>query len=225
MVYRSALFELGLGIVATVATVVVLIEASRYARRTQRARQQTRAHAEAVRITGRPLSGTPAVVLDDPRPAAYCVPGRPAVIVLTSGALAVLDPAQLAAVLAHERAHLAGRHHWLVTLSKGLAVAMPAVPLFDRGPAEITRLAEMSADDAAARASGRTALVSALLAIGAGVVVPRAALGIAGYAVVPRLERMLAPARPLRRAGYGFALAVLLVLMAITPGVITALAR
>jgi hypothetical protein len=47
---------------------------------------------------------------------------------------------------------------------------------------------------------------------------------MAGYAVVPRLERMLAPARPFRRAGYGFALAVLLVLMALTPAVITALA-
>src|ERR1022692_4955047 len=41
-----------------------------------------------------------AVVLDAPQPIAYCVPGRPATIVLSSGALDVLDPAQLAAVLA-----------------------------------------------------------------------------------------------------------------------------
>jgi Zn-dependent protease with chaperone function len=224
VVYRNALFELGLGLIATLATVAVVIQAWRYGRRTQQARRRTRVHAEAVRITGRALPGTPAVVLDDARPAAYCVPGRPAVIVLTSAALPVLDPAQLDAVLAHERAHLAGRHHWLVTLTSGLAAAIPAVPLFDRGSAEVARLAEMRADDAAARASGRTALASALLAIGTGGVVPRTALGVASAAVVARLERMLAPARPVRRAGYCLALAALLTLVIILPGALTALA-
>jgi hypothetical protein len=35
------------------------------------------------------------VVLDAPQPAVYCLPGRPATIVLTTGALAVLGPTQL----------------------------------------------------------------------------------------------------------------------------------
>ncbi len=111
-------FELGLsrGRVARRASAAAVL-AWRYGRRRATLRQrQTRAHAQAAPIVGRRLpvtspGGDPAVVLDDPRPAAYCVPGRPGTIVLTSGALAVLDPAQLAAVLAHERAHLAGRHH------------------------------------------------------------------------------------------------------------------
>jgi Zn-dependent protease with chaperone function len=81
------------------------------------------------------------------RPVAYCVPGRPAAIVLSTGALALLDPAQLTAVLAHERAHLAGRHHLLISLTRVLATTFPAVPLFTRGPAEVARLAEMCADD------------------------------------------------------------------------------
>ena len=99
----------------------------------RRAGRRTRAHAEAARITGRRLpvradseggmGGGAAVVLDAPQRAAYCVPGRPAAIVLTSGALAVLDRAQLGAVLAHERAHLTGRHHLLITLSRGLAAS------------------------------------------------------------------------------------------------------
>ncbi len=94
-------------------------------------------------------------MLDDPRPAAYCVAGRPAAIVVTSGALAVLDPPQLRAVLAHESAHLAHGHHALATVTRGLAAAFPGVPLFARGAAEVARLAEMSADDTAARTSGR----------------------------------------------------------------------
>ena len=112
------------------------------------------------------------MVLDDPRPAAYCVAGRPAAIVLTSGALAVLDPPQLGAVLAHERAHLAHGDHRLHTLTQGLAAAFPGIPLFARGAAEVARLTEMSADDTAARASGRPALVAALLAIATGTAGP-----------------------------------------------------
>jgi Zn-dependent protease with chaperone function len=89
-----------------------------------------------------------AVLLDAVPRVAYCVPGRPATIVLSSGALAVLDPAQLTAVLAHERAHLAGRHHLLISLTRGLSASFPAVPLFTQGPGEVARLAEMCADDA-----------------------------------------------------------------------------
>src|SRR6266702_608182 len=114
VVYRSAAFEVPLGGAALAAMLTAAVLAWRYGRGVRRARQRTRAHAEAARITGRRLpvkgeAGGATVVLDAPQPAAYCVPGRPAAIVLTSGALAVLGPAQLGAVLAHERAHLAGR--------------------------------------------------------------------------------------------------------------------
>ena len=134
------------------------------------------------------------------RPAAYCVPGRPAAIVLTSAALAVLDPGQLTAVLAHERAHLAGRHHLLIALTRGLAAAFPGVPLFTRAPAEVARLAEMCADDAAARRSSRPALVTALLAMGTGTAVPAAALAATTCAVSARVQRLLEPAPRARHA-------------------------
>jgi beta-lactamase regulating signal transducer with metallopeptidase domain len=226
VVYRSAAFELGLGLAAVAAALALTVLAWRYGRSVQRAQRRTRAHAEAARITGRrlPMKGAGeaggAVVLDASRPAAYCVPGRPAAIVLTSAALDVLDPGQLTAVLAHERAHLAGRHHLLIALTRGLAATFPGVPLFTRGPAEVARLAEMCADDAAARRSGRPTLVTALLAMGTGGAVPAAALGATTCAVAARVQRLLEPAPPARHARNRVALLTAMLLLALVSGLV-----
>ena len=221
-VYTGAVFELVLAAITVVAALSAVVLAWRYGRGVQRAQQRARAHAEAARITGRRLpGGGSAVVLDAARPAAYCVPGRPAAIVLTSGALAVLDPRQLTAVLAHERAHLAGRHHLLIVLTRGLAAAFPGVPLFTRGPAEVARLAEMCADDTAARLSSRPTLVTALLAMGTGAAVPAAALAAATCAVTARVQRLLEPAPPARHARNRLALIAVMVLLALASALIT----
>jgi len=217
VVYRSAAFEVPLGAAAIAATLTAAVLTWRYGRAVQRAGRRTRAHAEAARITGRWLpvkGGSATVVLDAPQPAAYCVPGRPAAIVLTSGALAVLDRAQLGAVLAHERAHLAGRHHLLISLSRGLAASFPGVPVFTRGPAEVARLAELCADDAAARRTGRPALVAALLAMGTGAAVPAPALAVTSGVVTARVHRLLDPPRRGRHARYGLALSAVTLLLA-----------
>jgi beta-lactamase regulating signal transducer with metallopeptidase domain len=219
--YTGAAFELVLAAITVVAALAAAMLAWRYGRGVQRARRQTRAHAEAARITGRTLPGaTAAVVLDAPRPAAYCVPGRPGTIVLTSGALALLDPPQLAAVLAHERAHLAGRHHLLIALTRGLAAVFPAVPLFTQGPENVTRLAEMCADDAAARRSGRRTLLAALLAMATGAAVPASALGAMACAVTARLRRLAEAPRRARHARYGLALTAVMLLLAVAPGLL-----
>ena len=222
-VYRGLAYQVGVAALAALLTVAAAAALYRYGRRVRRSRAQTRSHAQAALLVGRSLASTgsaagaaarPApgartVVLDDPRPAAYCVAGRPAAIVVTSGALAVLDPAQLRAVLEHERAHLAGRHHALATVVRALAATFGAVPLFARGDDEVTRLTEMAADDAAARSAGRPTVAAALLALamgravpapagagagpdpGAGV--PRAVLAAAAHAVPARVDRLLAP--------------------------------
>jgi Zn-dependent protease with chaperone function len=222
VVYRSAAFELGLGLATIAAALALAVLAWRYGRSVQRAQRRTRAHAEAARITGRRLpGGGAAVVLDAARPAAYCVPGRPAAIVLTSAALDVLDPGQLTAVLAHERAHLAARHHLLVALTRGLAATFPGVPLFTRAPAEVTRLAEMCADDAAARRSGRPTLVSALLAMGTGTAVPAAALAATTCAVSARVQRLLEPAPRARHARNRLALVTVMLLLALVSGLVS----
>ncbi len=227
VVYRSAAFEVPLGAAAAAATLTAAVLAWRYGRAMRRAGRRTRAHAEAARITGRrlPAKGDgAAVVLDVPQRAAYCVPGRPAAIVLTSGALAVLDRAQLGAVLAHERAHLAGRHHLLISLSRGLAASFPGVPVFTRGPAEVARLAELCADDAAARRSGRPVLVAALLAMGTGAAVPAPALAVTSGAVSARVHRLLDPPRRGRRARYGLALVTVMLVLASASGLVIAFA-
>lgn len=232
VIYRSALYELGLGIAAILVTLTVIVLVCRYGRRIQQAQRQTRAHAEAARITGRsvPPDSSGMVVVESSRLAAYCVPGRPSTIVVTTGALSVLEPAQLTAVLAHERAHLAGRHHVLVALTRGLAAIFPAVPLFKRGQSEIARLAEMRADDAAARRAGRRPLIEALLAMGTGsavrsaVPVPAAALAAAGYAVVARVQRLMDPPTRSRQARFTLALSGLMTVLPAVSGLIFVLA-
>jgi Zn-dependent protease with chaperone function len=234
-VYRSVLYQAGLAALAVALTLSAVVAAARYGRRVRRSRAQTRSHARTALLVGRALTGSPGqrtVVLDDPRPAAYCAAGRPAAIVVTSGALAVLDPPQLSAVLAHERAHLAGRHHALVTVVRGLAAAFPGVPLFTRGAAEVDRLAEMSADDAAARSAGRSTVAAALLALATGCRVPvpgtgparlPVTLAAAAHAVPARVDRLLAPSRPAAAGRAAAALATAAVLLVAAPSVLTAL--
>jgi Zn-dependent protease with chaperone function len=229
-VYRSALYSAGVAALAIGVTLASAVMLWRYGRRLHRARQQTRTHADIARITGRVLPGTGAFVLDDPRPAAYCVAGHPAAIIITSGALAVLDQPQLVAVLAHEHAHLAHHHHLLAAATRGLAAAFPGVPLFTQGAAEVARLTEMAADDAAARGSGRPTVVAALLALATGTVVPAAALrppvalGVPGAglaaaanAVPARVERLLTPPRRVTSAALAATLTLTVAVLAAAP--------
>ncbi len=227
--YRSAIFEASVAAASALAVLTVLTLTWRYGRAVQGARRRASEHAQAVRITGRRFPGTgipplsTAVVLETPQPAVYCVPGRPATIVLTTGALAVLDPPQLLAVLAHERAHLAGRHHLLVTLGKAARAGLPAIPLFARGAEEIARLAEMRADDVAARRSGRDTLLQALVAMGTGkpLIAPRAALAATGGIVSARVRRLLDPPDRTRCAYHGLALSGVLLALAAAPALLS----
>jgi Zn-dependent protease with chaperone function len=221
VIYRSMLFEAGLAVAAALASCAAIVLAWRYGRRLEQARRQTRAHAETAQLTGRHQAAGPGtVVLDVPQLAAYCLPQG--IIVVTAGALSVLAPAQLGAVLAHERAHLAGRHHVLVALTRGLAGVFPAVPLFARGLGEVERLAEMRADDAAARQAGRRPLIEALLTMGTGAAVRTPALGAASCAVVARVERLLEPPRRAARVRSGLALGAVLIALPLLSGLVVA---
>src|SRR5690242_7731200 len=75
--------------------------------------RQALRHAHTARLAGHLEPNLGAVVIEHPQPAAYCVAGRCPTVIVTTGAMAALAPGQLDAVLAHERAHLAGRHHAL----------------------------------------------------------------------------------------------------------------
>jgi hypothetical protein len=101
-------------------------------------------------------------VLDGPVPLAYCVPGREPRVVLTGGALRVLDDAQVGAVLAHERAHLRHRHELVMESFTAFYRAVPR-PLRRRTPlTAVHLLLEMVADDAARKRCGAGPLRTAL---------------------------------------------------------------
>lgn len=152
-------------------------------------------HLERLRMVrlGHAVPG--ATVLGSAVPAVYCVPGRPPAVVVSTGALDVLGAEELAAVLAHERAHLAGRHHALLTLLHGLRRAVPFFPAFRRAEAAVGPLLEMCADDKAARAHGRTAVAAALAELGQ-YRAPAPALGATGPGAVLRVRRLLHPPSP-----------------------------
>ncbi|WP_406276015.1 M56 family metallopeptidase [Nocardia sp. NBC_00881] len=182
-------------VTATVALVVRAVSVVVHMRR------RTRAHASAVRLVGRRVPGVGAVVLDSAERQAYCVPGRPDTIVVTSAALEALTPDQLAAILAHERAHLSGRHAPLTALLHAVATTLPGLRFVTAGAAEIARLLEMCADDKAAEEHGSLPLLGGLLAIvGIAEPAPSGALSAASTAVLARAERLADPVGTIRRA-------------------------
>ena len=159
------------------------------------ARQQARQHAQTARLVGRPEPALGATLVDHDQPAAYCVAGPQPTVVLTTGALRALDPAQLDAVLAHERAHLAGRHHLLVAMARIARQVLPFLPLMREADAQVTRLAELHADDTALRSSEPGPLATAMVIL-ATTATPAPSLAAAATDAIGRVHRLLGPAEP-----------------------------
>ncbi len=176
------------------------------------------AHAAMLRLCGRVDRATGATVIDHASPACYCLPGRRGRIVVTTRAIELLTPAQLGAVLAHERAHQRGRHHLLITLCWTLRRSFPGVRLIDYTDREVRRLVELLADDAAARHHGRHTVAAALAVLGDGHV-PGGALGVVeATGAVARIARLAGPDRRPdgRRAALGMLALGLAVLLPLT---------
>jgi Zn-dependent protease with chaperone function len=191
-------------------------------------RSHARQHAEAARLVGHCDPALGAVLVDHAQPAAYCVSGPQPTVIVTTGALQALDPGQLDAVLAHERAHLAYHHHRLLAIARIASKVLPFIPLAQDAAAQIARLIEMHADDAATGARDGEVLATALVALAspASPASPVPGLAAAGTDAVQRIHRLLGPAEPLGRvrrqllrAGAG-ALALTPVLLALTPAVV-----
>ncbi|QZH59189.1 M48 family metalloprotease [Mycolicibacterium farcinogenes] len=162
-------------------------------------RAHAHSHAQAVRLVGRPGGQRDVFIVDSDERTAYCVAGAPPAIVVTTGTIAALDNDELQAVLAHERAHLDGHHPKIVTVLRGLAIVFPRVKLMTRGAAEVARLLEMCADDAAARRFGERTLLTGLMALAGAT--PAQALGAADVALLNRAERLALPPAPWVRLG------------------------
>lgn len=135
------------------------------------------------------------LVLDSERAAAFCIPGRGRAVVLTSAALAALTDDELAGVLAHERAHLRGHHHVVVTAARIFSRALPGVPLASHGRLHVEQLVEILADDSAVRRVAPLDVASAMVTL-AGMRAPSPALAAASDAAAMRVTRLLTPTPP-----------------------------
>jgi len=164
-----------------------------------RARTSTRRHTESARILGRRIAGVDGLVIDAPQKMAYCLGGRRGTIVITSAALAALQPPHLDAVLTHERAHLTGHHHLLLAVTRALATSLPRIRLFTVAQMDVARLLEMCADDSAIRRHGPTVLLSALLTLAGADAIPSPALGASTVGIVARVSRLAEPNTTARR--------------------------
>ncbi|MEV0621922.1 M56 family metallopeptidase [Nonomuraea sp. NPDC050404] len=138
-----------------------------------------------------------ALIVDHPAVAAYCVPGRQAAIVLSTGTLGLLRAGELAAVLAHERAHLRERHDLALLPFTVLERAFPWSRTVAAMRRQAATLVEMRADDSAARAHGHATLSAALRRFRAcdRLPVPLGTLGGIDGDIDARLDRLTAPAR------------------------------
>jgi Zn-dependent protease with chaperone function len=214
----AAIAGLGLILAGAVAARTALTAAS-HLRTTGR---QALRHAQTARLVGHPEPALGAVLVEHPEPAAYCVSGRHPMVIVTTGALRALDAAQLDAVLAHERAHLAGRHHRLLAIARIAGQVLPFLPLMRDADAQVARLVELHADDVATRASDPRSLATALVVLATGAS-PEPALAAAATDAVQRIHRLFGPAEHLGRVhrqllrATAAALALAPVLLALAP--------
>ena len=146
-------------LIAAAAAIRIGVVGQRYRRSAARVRAY---HHDVMSVVARTnAEPDPIMWLDYPVPLAYSVDGDPGFIVATEG-LRSLSALEQDAVLAHERAHLHGRHHRLLRICTVLATALPRVPLFAAAAPAVATLVELAADEAGAAATSRSAMLTAL---------------------------------------------------------------
>lgn len=187
-------FSLGVGVALLALLCWVLCAALATALRARR-RQRT--------LLGLLAHGDPkvpgALVVDHPAATAYCVPGLRSAIVVSAGALDLLDSGELAAVLAHERAHLRARHDLVLLPFTALLLAFHWSAVARQANMQVALLVEMLADDRARKGRSPRELATALLRVGTsgGGVAPSGALAATPTTVdgdlTARVTRLLRP--------------------------------
>ncbi len=208
---RLTCLAAGLALLALLCWVLVAASAAAlHARRRQRALLTLLAHGDP-KVPG-------ALVVDSPTAAAYCLPGLRSQIVVSVGTLELLGRGELAAVLAHERAHLRERHDLVLLPFTALRRAFPRSATCADADRTVALLVEMLADDHALRARPARELVSALVRFGTASTcqAPAGALAAAEGEMAARVARLLQPVRPLP-AGTVAAICLAAALLAAAP--------
>jgi Zn-dependent protease with chaperone function len=139
-----------------------------------------------------------AVLLSDSRATAYCLPGRRSRIVVSAGALDLLDSRELAAVVDHERGHVQERHHLILLPFASMIEMLNWMPYVSRAPRAVRALLEMAADDYATRFHPPRVLASALIQMVHPSAVPTCAFGAASGSITVRVSRLLDQGRKSR---------------------------
>lgn len=175
------------GEVALVAALALVWGAVRLVRDLRR-RHDT---ARKLRAAGTPIGDL--VVADWAAPLAVAVPGRPGHLLVTSGMLRGLNAPERRAVLAHERAHLAHRHHRAVAWA---AAAAAVNPLLVPTREVVSYLVERWADEDAASAVEDRGLVARAVARAALAAADTSSpvLGMHGGVIVRRVRALGRPA-------------------------------
>lgn len=177
------------------------------------ARERAR-HRALVSLLSSPLPDRPgAHLIDDPAPVAYCVPGDGEVsaTVVSAGLVDLLQPDELGAVIAHERAHLTQRHHLLTTAFQAWSLSLPWFPIASASRREVALLVELLADDRALRSTAPDALRRAI-ALVAGTASEQAATARV------RIARIGAP--PLPGWARGLAIAATIGILSVPAGLL-----
>jgi Zn-dependent protease with chaperone function len=193
LAFRLICLAAGMFLLASLCWVLIAASAAvLQARRRQRALLALLAHGDP-KVPG-------ALVVDYPTAAAYCLPGlRSRIVVLSVGTLELLGRRELAAVLAHEHAHLRERHDLVLLPFTALRRAYPRSVKCADAHRAVALLVEMLADDRALRGRPARELVSALVRFGtAGTCpAPPGALAADEGDMAARVSRLLQPVRPL----------------------------
>lgn len=188
-------------------------------------RERRRQH-DLVTLLSAPASTVPgARVMEYPAPVAYCLPGAfRTATVLTDGLVKALSPDELAAVLAHERAHLTQQHHLLLLAFRAWRKALPWFPIATRASDAVGLLVEMLADDAARSESSADSLVSAIVTVatGGGSSPDVGVSDATPESAAPRVTRLLTEHPPLPSAAVATVLVGAVALVLVPPALLLA---
>ncbi|MEW1599453.1 M56 family metallopeptidase [Streptomyces sp. NPDC093808] len=182
---------------------VVLLVLGCFAFEALRGRRDRSRHRNILDLVGHRSPQLCATILEHDLPAAYCLPGHNPRVVVSAGALRLLSAGQLEAVLEHERAHIAGRHHLTLSATQAFARIFRRLPLARHAKEQTALLLEMIADDRALRRQSRDVLASAMYEMASGRA-PAGAFTVGGPSTLIRLRRVLAPQRRLHLIIRGF---------------------
>jgi Zn-dependent protease with chaperone function len=191
-----------------------------------------RRHRQLVELLSTPDPERPATrLLDESAPIAYCLPGTSrSITVLSAGLLAMLQPDELAAVVAHERAHARQRHHLVLLAFGAWRRSLPWFPIATRAQDTVAVLVEMLADDQARRVVSDATLARAIA---------RVALGhadggsreqahadrgpaVGQPAATLRIERLVDAPAPLARSGVTVAIVAAVALLLVPTALLIA---